>query len=352
MNSGNSSQSKNVFSIISAIIAIIELIVLIIGSIIFPIYFNNSTEQEIVKILGHYLEDINEDATFAEMLQTISTKLNSLEQENANLVADNEQLKNRIKTYEDKESIDKRNSTIIEEATAYATSGNYEQAITVLKNVTDRTSAMDNLLVECSEKYQTQVLQEAETLMEGKKYDDALLVVDKAIKLLPSNVLLTDEYQSIMARYPKKFSELTLSEKKRYSIASERQTDTVGNSYYNNVGTIYAEGKEGYGAATYYLGGSYRYLSLTIAVSNESEDRTDTDLNGRIEIYTKNGDEYIPIFESPSLTRAFKPIDIEDLDIGNCEFIEIRYYNNGEYWNLAQGNHSLRVLIANGSVYN
>lgn len=148
MNSGNSSQSKNVFSKISTIIAIIELIVLVIGSIIFPIYFNNRTEKEIVKILGHYLEDINEDATFAEMLQTISTKLNSLEQENANLVADNEQLKNIIKTYEDKESIDNRNSTIIEEATAYATSGNYEQAIVVLKNVLDRTPAMDILLSE------------------------------------------------------------------------------------------------------------------------------------------------------------------------------------------------------------
>ena len=69
-------------------------------------------------------------------------------------------------------------------------------------------------MAECSEKYQIQVLREAETLMEDKKYDDALLVVDKAIKLLPSNILLTDEYQSIMARYPKKFSELTLSEKK------------------------------------------------------------------------------------------------------------------------------------------
>lgn len=186
--------------------------------------------------------------------------------------------------------------------------------------------------------------------MDEKKYDDALSIVDKGLKLLPSNVMLANEHQSIMARYPKKLSELTLSEKKRYSIGSERQTDTIGNSYYNNVGTIYAEGKGGYGAATYYVGGIYRYLALTIAVSNESEDRTDSDLSGRIEIYTKNGDEYIPIYESSSLTRALKPIEIEDLDIGNCEFIEIRYYNNGEYWNLAQGNHSLKILIADGSV--
>lgn len=192
----------------------------------------------------------------------------------------------------------------------------------------------------------------AETLVNEKKYDDALSIVNKALKILPANAVLTDEYQSITTRYPKKFSELTLSELKRYSIANERQTDTVGNSYYGNVGTIYADGASGYGVATYYLGEKYKYLALTIAVSNESEDRTDSDLSGRIEIYAKKGNDYISLYESPSLTRAIEPILIEDLDVKNCEFLEIRYYNNGEYWNLAQGNHSLRILIANGSVCN
>lgn len=342
---------------ISTAIAIIELIVLIIGSLVYPIYFENRTENVIKVTLG--LEGVYEDMSIQELLQSVNEQINSqneqiidLETEKKDLLEKNAILSNKVDDYENEEAVAQRNAAIVDNAKNLATAENYEQAVILLRNVTDRTPSMEALLKDYSEKFEGQVVLNAEQLMSAKRYDDALSIVNSALKILPTSDTLSNEYGSIKNRYPTKFSELTLSNQTQYSIPSQRKTDTVGNSYFGNVGVIYAKGNDGYGYATYYLGGNYRYLSLTIAVSDESEERTDSDLNGRIEIYAKTGDKREIIYESPTLTRVLKPIAIEDLKVNDCDFLEICYYNNGEYWNLTEGYHSLRILIADGIVYN
>lgn len=255
---------------ISTAIAIIELIVMIISYLVYPIYFENRTEDKIIVTLG--LEDVDEDMSIQELLQRVNEQIDSQNKQVIALETEKEDLLKKIKDYESEEAAAQRNAAIIDNAKSLATSENYEQAVILLRNVTNRTPSMEALLKDYSEKFEGQVVLKAEQLMSTKEYDDALSIVNSALKILPSSVTLSNEYGSIKNRYPKKFSELTLSDQTRYSIPSQRKTDTVGNSYFGNIGVIYAEGNDGYGYATYYLGGNYRYLSLTIAVSDESEE--------------------------------------------------------------------------------
>lgn len=121
---------------------------------------------------------------------------------------------------------------------------------------------------------------------------------------------------------------------------------------YPNLFVTRAEGDNGYGYATFYLGKKYTGLSGTIAVSDESENRSDIQLEGWIEIYSKNGDdEYCHLYSSPILSRITSPIDIPEVNLKNADWLEIRYYNNGDYFSLAGGYHSLEVLLADFMVY-
>lgn len=135
-------------------------------------------------------------------------------------------------------------------------------------------------------------------------------------------------------------------------IADSGATDTVGNYYSSSNGFILeAEGKNDYGYNTFYLGGKYNSFSINISVSDESENPPDSDLAGWIGIYQKNGEDYELIKRVDNITRIMSPVAIEDIDVSDAEWLEIRYYNNGEYWNLAAGYHSLEIIVSEGMLF-
>jgi len=52
------------------------------------------------------------------------------------------------------------------------------------------------------------------------------------------------------------------------------------------------------------------------------------------------------------LNRITNPIKVEDISIKNAEWLEIRYYNKENYYSMAYGYGSLKIIIADGIVYN
>lgn len=144
-------------------------------------------------------------------------------------------------------------------------------------------------------------------------------------------------------------SDLKVSASRFFTQIQERSIeDTIGNKHKSgNLFEICAEDNE-YGYASFYLGGKYKKISGNISISDESE--TDNGLNKQlesyIEIYTKNGESYDLLYTSPILNRVSSPIELSSLNLNltDCEWLEIRHYNNGIYY--FYGPHSLKILLS------
>lgn len=96
--------------------------------------------------------------------------------------------------------------------------------------------------------------------------------------------------------------------------------DNVGNKYFSvNLFITRAERDNNYSYTTFYSEKKYTGLSGTIAVSDKSENRSDTQLEGWIEIYSKNGDEYSHLYSSPILSRMTSPIAIPEANLKDSE---------------------------------
>ena len=120
-----------------------------------------------------------------------------------------------------------------------------------------------------------------------------------------------------------------------------------------NVFIIHAEGENGYGKGLFYTGSKYRFLAGVISVSDKSAQSDRTPLEGHIEIFTKNKDgKEEQIYESETFSRSISQIELNDLDIENSEWVEIRFYSSDDYCSLASGYHSLDVILSGFKVYN
>lgn len=248
------------------------------------------------------------------------------------------------------EEIDK----IIQDATNYWNNSDYVQALTILKNSKSKSADISFLYKQYSNEYCISLLEQSDLFISERKYDEAIEILEQGKALVFDNQAISNKIQDINNKLPIKLSKLKISTSRYFDLNQDKPSkDTVGNKYTSgNVFITYAEGESGYGYSTFYLGEKYTSLSGTIAVSDESENRDDVQLEGWIEIYSKNGEDYTQLWASPMLSRMTSPIKIPEISISSSEWLEIRYYNNGEYWNMMAGYHSLRVIISDVMVFN
>lgn len=288
----------------------------------------------------------------------------------ATLLADNEQLKSNLAIAQDQiddkttqlqelqNQLDKYESEeyirqIISEATAYWASSNYVQSLTILRDNRAKSEEISTLYQKYSEDYSLALIAQADSLVANRKYDEAKEALTNARNIVANASIINDRIAEINNNMPQNLSKLKISSSRFFELREDRAVeDSVGNKYSpGNNFIVHAEGDSGYGYATFYLGGKYTGFTGTIAVSDESEDLDSSNLEGRIEVYTKNGEDYTHLYSSPNLNRTLSPIQIPELNLNNAESLEIRYYNNGTYFSLAGGYHSLRIIIANVVAY-
>ena len=186
-----------------------------------------------------------------------------------------------------------------------------------------------------------------------KRYDDAKKLLTDAMPIVDDTSTLKEKLSEINSNMPIELSKFKISASRYFELIEDKAVeDSVGNRYtLGNIFSTRAEGDTGYGYATFYLGQKYSELTGVIAVSDESENRADVQLEGWIEIYSKKGDKYQNLYTSPILSRAISPVDVPEIDLGDAEWLEIRYYNNGDYFSIAGGYHSLRVLLSDFMLY-
>lgn len=251
------------------------------------------------------------------------------------------------------EQVDEINSAqsirqTIESATSHWDSLEYVQALSILKMYTGNSTEILTLYKQYSSEYCAYILAQADSLMAERRYQDAVSTLTDARSLVADGKIIDEKIQEIRNKAPVKLSDLTLSASRHFeSIVDRPATDTTGHIYQTgNLFLLSAYGNE-YGYASFYLGKKYNQFSGTIAISNTTVNLIEID--GWIEIYTKNGDTYTRLYSTETLNRISEPIQLPELNVSDADFLEIRYYNNNYYYNF--GYHSLQMLIYDGVLY-
>lgn len=333
----------------------------LIGAIIptvssFAIFFlgNFSTqdtiEKKTVETLSGYFESINKDMSYEQALQAIY-------KENENLKTEIDLSETKLKELEDqitqqntKDEINK----IIQNATNYWGNSDYVQCLTLLNNSKSKSSEIEELYKKYSDEYILILFSQADKLIAKRKYDEAINLLTEGKATVDDNEKINEKINNINDNKPIRLSDLKMSASRFFEQSLDKPIeDTVGNMYSTeNLFTIYAEGDSKYGYATFYLGKKYTSLGGIIAVSDESENRSDTQLKGWIEIGIKSKDRFKSLWTSKKLSRTTSPIKIPEINLSKAEWLEIRYYNDENYFSLAGGYHSLKTIISNVKIYN
>lgn len=233
-------------------------------------------------------------------------------------------------TSNDAESSEKINQ-VLTEAQSAIDDQNYEDAITTLETALKKSPTNKDLIA----KYVNAVKLRANELTSKNDYDTALAVLQSAKKQLKNNDEIDKLYEETKKNSPDKLCDLTIAEQNdRYIPVTEQKvmTDTVGNAYDpGNLFMLKTYGEDG-GYAKYYLGGKYKSLQFTYAVSTEDSyyiDPTTLTIFG-------DGDKIL--FTSGEMTRTTEPT-ATGIDVTGQKWLYIRVSSDSY--------NSVPVLMAN-----
>lgn len=322
-----------------------------------------STEEKIVQALSDRYIFVDKEMSYEQALEALDKDIKELENDIKNLKEKNKskdkeittlqkdllERQERIDAYSDIENI----HSIIDQATDYWSSNSYSQALVLLRDSENLSDDIATLYKQYSTEYCAIIIKQADALIASRRIDDAKSLIDSNIAIVKDSSPLKTKLKEVENKKPVKLSSLkSIASRNYYEIDDSGATDTIGNIYSSNNGFILkAEGEHNYGYSTFYLGGKYKSFSTTISVSDESENRSDSDLSGWIGIYKKDDEGYSLIKRVDNITRLMTPVVIEDIDVSGIEWLEIRYFNNDEYFSIAGGFHSLEIIVSGGMLY-
>lgn len=326
------------------------IIVAIITCLLTGFITNQFTKNDIVKAITTRFDFVDSKMTYEEALEQISQELKNSQKEIESLNKELDEKKNLIDEQNSSDEINK----IIQNATQYWDDSDYKSCLILLKNSKVRSTDIETLYFQYSDKYVLILLSQADSLISQRKYEDAVKILEDGKILVNDEKMIVSKIDDINNSRAIKLSDIKLTSSRFFTDNEGKSLiDTVGNKYSTGNSFItYAEGKTKCGYGTFYLGKKYTSLSGIIAVSDESEDRDDIQLQGWIEIGTKSNDkDFNSLWSSQILSRTTSSIEIPELNLEGSEWLEIRYYNNGEYYSLANGYHSLKIILTDVMLY-
>ena len=237
---------------------------------------NFSTQDSIVEALSVRFDSVDESMSYEQALQAVyeeveQLKVNSttleksidesnadystLQSENENLQAEIESLKNKDNRIEQ-----------IALAESYASSGNYEIAIPILNEITEKTEDVNALLKDYITNYEASVISNAESLAINGNFDEATALIDEALKIVPDSQMLLDKKNTVTPKYLVDTVECYKSEN-LWRLDSKEYMKMSGKSYKHAIftqqsDTVASMFNRAYSANAFYnLDGKYSQLS-------------------------------------------------------------------------------------------
>ncbi len=223
-------------------------------------------------------------------------------------------------------------SQILNEAQSAIDDQNYEDAITTLETALKKSPTNKDLIA----KYVNAVKLRVNELTSKNDYDAALAVLQSAKKQLKNNDEIDKLYEETKKNSPDKLCDLTIAEQNdNYIPITEQKVmrDTTGITYDpGNLFMLKTSYGDYSGYAKYHLGGTYKSLQLTYAVSTEDPDNIDPTT------FTVFGDGDKILFTSGEMTRTTEPTSV-GIDVTGQKWIYIRVESDSSY--------GVPVLMAN-----
>lgn len=224
-------------------------------------------------------------------------------------------------------------NSVIESAEQYASTGNYAEAITCLTEYLEAVESSvqaDVALMKYQNAYADNVIQQANDLLAQKSYEEAVVLMENAVALLPENQAIVSKYEECMQYKPADLSVLPVPELTEGSyVSSDEQEakDNIGNVYNAENKAISIVNQSSHrGIGSIYLGGNYDNLQFMLACG----EKTETELSKEINVFIYLDDELVDSFR---VTRSFAPIeftyDITDKNIIKIEVLNKMYAADG-----------------------
>ena len=191
-------------SIIGALITgVISFLIFILG--------NFSTQDSIVESLSVRFDSVDSSMSYEQALQaiyeeverlkvnnaTLKKSINESKADNATLQSENENLHSEIDSLKNASN----RSEQIALAESYASLGNYEVAIPILNEITEKTDDVNALLKDYITNYESSIIFNAEALANNGNYVEAIALIDEALKIVPNNQALLTQKNNVTPKY-------------------------------------------------------------------------------------------------------------------------------------------------------
>ena len=178
----------------------LELLILIftiISNVTNHIVTKKSTQYEIVVYFSDRFESVDTEMSYEQAVQAANGDIEKIKMENSVLQSNNLSLKKEVSALKNEnERADK-----IALAESYAVSDNYEVAIPILNSISEKNDEVTALLKNYTAKYEIAIIAEIETLASNGSFDEALDVIDEALKIVPNDPALLDRRENIEPKY-------------------------------------------------------------------------------------------------------------------------------------------------------
>ena len=195
----------------------------------------DSIEKKTVETLAGYFDSVDKDMSYDQVLKFIYEESKKKDNEISVLKQNKENLQSQVDSLNEKVSVDETNKSTIASIRSLANSNEYAKALAILNSVADKTPEMQVLFDEYSKKYEAQVIAQADTIINKEKYDEAINLIDEALKVLPNSSILIQKKENIILSKPKMLiNVLKPYETKEYSEKGAGQSMSMGGTKYYN----------------------------------------------------------------------------------------------------------------------
>lgn len=248
--------------------AIIGALITVLGTIFTCFLGDFSTqatlEKNTVEILSEYFDSVNKDMSYKQALQTVYEDYKNVKNEK-------DKLQEQLNAKQNEVDAEKKAKEVLETVSSFSNIGNYEGALSILNGVEEKTPEMELLLVDITDKFEAQVIDKTSSLQGEGKYDEAVEIIDNALKILPNSNELTIKKEKIIAEIPQNFMDVCEPYETSYNYKKYIDGETFQMSGQGRTNGFTIMGYDNQALAN--LDGKYKELSFDVGHVDGAEMR-------------------------------------------------------------------------------
>ena len=215
-------QERPLWKILTLVVGLVVGLLGVAATLFVHFDTKHSTEGAIVEALSERYASVDKDMSYEQALEAVDKDIEKLKTDNATLQSENIDLQSEISSLQsEKTNLQSEISSLQSEKTnlqneisslsdrsektaraeSYAALGNYEVAIPILNSITEKGEDVLALLKDYTFNYEISIIMDAEALANDGNFDEAITLVDEALKIIPNSQTLLEKKDDITPKY-------------------------------------------------------------------------------------------------------------------------------------------------------